>query len=181
MLQNSSHPLTNKLNNMKKLLFVLLGFTSMITLKAQSDKIDDFTTSGSGTTSKSIYGEFIGGGLIFSANFDSRFSGAKNFGYRAGIGLFPASGQAIITVPVGLNYLIGNAPSYFEIEATGTFVSTKAKTGSFKTTSIFFWPHIGYRYTKSSNSIFFKIDAGPLILTNKVFPWGGLGVGYTLK
>lgn len=164
---------------MKKLLLILIGVASMIYVKAQLNIDDDASTGGHAHTNKSVYGEAAGGGLIFSANFDSRFPGAANLGYRVGLGLFPGS-NTIVTIPVGLYYLIGSAPNYFEVEATGTVGTSEANFEHHKS-NFFFYPHIGYRFNKDSNALFFKIEAGPLFVAGKVYPFPGLGLGYTLR
>jgi len=163
---------------MKKLLSILLGIAFMIDLKAQSYALDDAEASGHGRTNKSVYAEAGGGGLIFSANFDSRFPGTDNLGYRVGLGLFPR-GNTIVTFPFGAYYLIGNAPSYFEVEATGTFATSEAKFRSHKA-NFFFYPHIAYRFNKNTGGFFFKVEGGPIFVAGKIYPFPGLGLGYTL-
>src|SRR5258708_2533047 len=79
---------------------------------------------------KSVYVELGGNGIAFSANFDSRFTKNENgFGFRVGIGIVPAldigfaSTSAILTIPVGVNYLVGKAPNYFEGGIGATYAS----------------------------------------------------------
>src|SRR5687768_5051746 len=86
-----------------------------------------FANAAKAQTAKAVYGEFGGNGLVFSANFDTRFSGEKGIGGRAGVGYAAAGGVSIVTFPLGLNYLIGNAPHYFELGAGVTFVTATVR------------------------------------------------------
>ena len=160
---------------MKKLFLILLGALSCTCLKAQSESADIPATS------RSIYVELLGSGLAFSANYDSRFSGSKGFGYRVGIGFIPLKGSTPLTFPLGVNAILGNGPSYLEVEATATILtSTKANFNGKKASGIFFYPHIGYRYTKPTKSFIGRIVAGPMFFGSKVIPYAGLSLGYTL-
>jgi hypothetical protein len=161
---------------MKKILIILLlGILSAGSVNAQSEK--------AGQSSKALYGEFGGSGLIFSGNFDSRFKGHKGLGFRVGIGFFAASDVSVVTFPLGLNALIGNGPHYFEIGASGTL--TTASVTFFdetdKGSAWFFMPHFGYRFTKPTKSFNGRIYVGPVLAGGQAFfPWGGLSVGFTL-
>ncbi len=160
---------------MKKLCLLFFSTITIISLRAQSG-----TTPGD-ITSKSVYVELLGSGLAFSANYDSRFSGSKGFGYRVGIGFIPLKGSTPLTFPLGVNAILGHGPSYFEVEATATILtSTKANFNGKKASGVFIYPHIGYRYTKPTKSIIGRIIAGPVFFGSKVIPYGGLSLGYTL-
>lgn len=160
---------------MKKLFLFFLGAISFSCLKAQSESADIKTTS------RSVYVELLGSGLAVSANYDSRFSGSKGFGYRVGIGFIPLKGSTPLTFPLGVNAILGHGPSYLEVEATATILtSTKANFNGKKASAVFFYPHIGYRYTKPTKSIFGRIVVGPMLFGSKVIPYGGLSLGYTL-
>lgn len=129
---------------------------------------------------KSVYGEIGGAGLAFSANFDGRFMGHKGIGYRVGAGFLPLTNRSIITIPLGINVLLGKGSSFFEAEVTGTFVSASAKFKD-NVTKWFVYPHVGYRYAKPSGGFLFRLNAGPLLLSGHVYPWAGLSFGYELK
>ena len=163
---------------MKRSFLAILCIAAMIQLSAQVDVTGDMGAGRKTHTNKSFYGEAGGGGLIFSANFDARFPGAANLGYRVGLGVFPSS-NTVVTVPVGVYYLIGDAPNYFEVEVTGTYASSEANFKSHKS-DFFFYPHVAYRFNRNANAFFLKIEAGPLFVAGKVYPFPGLGFGYTL-
>jgi len=158
---------------MKKISLLLLCIALIFTAKGQENKPD-----GAGT-SKAVYAELGGSGLSFSVNFDSRFKGNNGLGYRAGIGFLPGN-RSLLTFPLGINTLIGKGPSFLEAEVTVTPSSLKAKFHK-TTSSIFIFPHIGYRYSKPSGSFNFRIYAGPLLVAGDVLPWAGLSFGYTLR
>lgn len=79
---------------------------------------------------KAIYSEFLGPSATFGINYDARFDKTNNgLGWRAGLGLFKIDGT-ILTVPVGLNYLIGKRGSYLELGVGATYL--------YATTNVFF-------------------------------------------
>lgn len=160
---------------MKKISLMFFSFVLIMNLKAQVNNNPDTTV-----TSKAVYAELGGSGIGFSANFDSRFKGHNGLGYRAGIGFLPAIDKKVLTFPLGINALIGKGPNYLEAEVTVTPITAKV-TFKKKVSSIFIFPHIGYRYTKPASSFNFRIYGGPLIIVSKVIPWAGLSFGYTLK
>jgi hypothetical protein len=161
---------------MKKIFTILLG-TVLIScsVNAQSDKEE------SGTATKAVYGEFGGSGLVFSANFDTRFKGPKGLGFRVGVGYAGGSGASVVTIPLGLNFLTGSGPHHFEMGVSGTLVTDSYSGFDEGSSSWFFHPHFGYRYSKPSNSFNGRIYVGPIIADGfTFFPFGGLSVGYTL-
>lgn len=98
---------------------------------------------------KMVYAEVGGPGVLFSLNFDSRFSSASNFGlgYRVGFGFglgdeweysyYNNGGKeyyrsstkttSYITIPLGLNYVLGkpNSPHTFEVGIGATILTKK--------------------------------------------------------
>ena len=164
---------------MKQTICILLGVILLVSsVHAQSE------TGSTEKASKSVYGEFGGSGILFSANFDSRFKGAKGFGFRLGIGGAGGTGGGIITFPFGLNVLAGKGPHYFEGGLTATFLTGTGDLsfGDNNASTFIFMPHFGYRYSKPSNSFNGRIYVGPLIFDGAFFfPFGGLSVGYTFN
>ncbi len=152
----------------------LLTLIAIVTILAGTTKAQ---------TAKAVYGEFGGNGLVFSGNFDTRFMGEKGIGGRAGIGYAAAGGVSIVTFPLGLNYLIGGAPHYFELGAGVTFVTATVRffddDDSESGTGTFFMPTAGYRYAKAGKGFVGRIYVGPVIAGGTAFfPWGGIAVGY---
>src|SRR5215218_8917212 len=91
------------------------------------------------TTVKQFYTEMGGPGILFSANFDTRFSSENHLGLgmRLGIGftikddgtydpngIYQDGIRTIPTLPVGINYLFGKgtSPHTFEVGGGATFL-----------------------------------------------------------
>ncbi|MGH2564405.1 MAG: hypothetical protein ACRDE8_01355 [Ginsengibacter sp.] len=159
---------------MKKLFLILFGVISITSLKAQSDQ------SQSTVTSKSVYLELFGSGLIGSVNFDSRFNGTTGLGYRVGLGFVPLTRATALTIPLGLNFITGRGASHFEAEVTATILTTHYGNFNGKpASSVIIYPHVGYRYSKPTKSFIGRIVVGPGIYSGEVIPWAGLSFGYT--
>ena len=143
----------------------------------------DRTSNNTSHRAQVIYGELLGNGLLFSANYDFRFAKSqKGLGMRLGLGFFGGSGSGIFTVPIGINHLAGKAPNYFE---SGIGVTYATFTGddyflSGRSGSLLV-PGIGYRYQPEHNGFFGKISLSPLISLEESGSWlfwGGIGLGY---
>lgn len=130
---------------------------------------------------KAAYVEIGGPGLL-SVNYDMRFTKTQNgFGFRAGIGGFRVNGVSVVTVPLGLNYLIGKHNNYFEVGAGFTYanVSAKGKATSKSFTSSFGNVTLGYRYAPAKSGVFFKVELTPVFGDGFSLPlYGGIGIGY---
>lgn len=122
---------------MKKLLLtVIICLCSSVLLFAQEEEK-------SYSSGKMVYAELGGPGVLFSFNFDSRFSSKTNLGlgYRVGLGFSFADGYdyyydeghysnkttSYATIPLGLNYIFGkpNSPHTFEVGVGATILTKK--------------------------------------------------------
>ncbi len=71
-----------------------------------------------------LYAELFGPGMSLSFNYDVRFSKSNDgLGARLGIGGFKFNDVNILTVPIGINYLIGNESKFFEFGINGVYSS----------------------------------------------------------
>ncbi|MGB3006238.1 MAG: hypothetical protein WBC06_07005 [Chitinophagaceae bacterium] len=131
---------------------------------------------------KAVYGEIGGNGVVFSANYDMRFTKTENgFGFRVGVGFAGGTGSSIFTFPLGLNYLTGKGASHLEIgfgvtpiTASVELFDDENETGS--TTLIM--PTVGYRYGKVGKGFVGRIYVGPVIVGGGFFfPFGGISAG----
>ncbi len=131
---------------------------------------------------KAVYGELAGNGIVFSANYDMRFT--KNeygLGFRVGVGFAGGVGASVVTFPLGINYLTGKGPHHMEIglgvtplTATVSVFDGSNSTGG--TTLIM--PTVGYRYGKLGKGFVGRIYVGPVIYQGGAFfPWGGISAG----
>ncbi|QNA45542.1 hypothetical protein [Lacibacter sediminis] len=131
---------------------------------------------------QSVYGELGGNGLLFSANYDVRFlKSDKGFGMRAGLGFFGGSGGGLITVPVGLNYLAGKAPSYFEVGLGYTYASFTSSDDFIEGSGSILVPSVGYRFQPSKKGFTGRVILSPLIGLGEGGGWvmfGGISAGY---
>ena len=155
---------------------VLIIAFSTLSIKSISQKKE------STSSAKVIYGEVISvsGPTVFTANFDIRFKEQKGFGAHAGFGLIGSGGGgSILIIPIGLNYLAGKAPHYFE-GGLGTTILTIANNDYVSGESIaVLVPSAGYRYQSLGNGISFRVFASPwVIFQGGVIFAGGLSLGY---
>ena len=85
---------------------------------------------------KAIYVEGLGSGIGLAINYDTRFKpGLTGLGLRAGIGgvggLSSLGTVSLITLPVLLNYVVGNSQASFEVGAgvtAGYLIATGTNT-----------------------------------------------------
>jgi hypothetical protein len=150
-------------------------------------KVDTInTTTPRHQSNKILFLELGGPGLAISLNYDQRFSTKKTgLGFRVGMGYFGDGGNTVFTIPLQLNYLLGNNGKFFEFGAGTTFLNTTGdntgKTFIFdRVTGFIGTATIGVRYepAKSLNFrlAFVPIFAGP---GEGVIPAGGFSIGYT--
>ena len=136
---------------------------------------------------KAAYAE-IGGPGLASVNFDTRFAKKEDgLGGRIGIGGFSISDGVgdhvgIVTIPVGLNYLIGkDKKNYFELGVGFTYVGAKASAndGSTNFHSSFGNITLGYRLAPERGGFFFKAEITPVFGDGFFIPYfAGIGFGY---
>lgn len=110
---------------MKKIYFSLLTLTCVcFSLMADAQqKFQQISTisdiemklpPGEGARAQNVFVEIGGQGLLFTANYDTRFGNRRNgLGGRIGIGYIAADGDNATTIPVSLNYLLGNSGKHF--------------------------------------------------------------------
>lgn len=140
-----------------------------------------------GERKKSVFVELLGNGAGISGNFDTRLKPDRNdgFGLRAGAGI---SGR-YITLPLGLNYIIGKKRSGLE---TGIGVTPVVYTGEnpkdllgdptgSKRFDAGGFLSAGYRL-QSRNGFMLRANASVAYTGSYfVFAWPGISIGYSLK
>lgn len=160
-----------------------------------------------GKTFKQFYTEGGGPGILFSANFDSRFkpSSRMGWGFRAGLGFTivddkqeivqPGGGQtyygyrtrSVATLPVGVNYLFGKIESanMFEVGAGVTVLSRKASVLNYNDYNEGnFLGHFNFMYRRQpiDGGFSWRIGFTPIINPDgDIFPFGAIGLGYTFR
>lgn len=166
---------------MRKLL-MLLAFTALATSVFAQDEEEDEDGPAKPPTknAQQVYGEFLGNGLLFTANYDFRFKQRqKGLGMRVGLGFFGGSGGGIITIPVAINNLSGRAPNYLEVGLGATYASFTDSDDFFEgASSVLIIPSIGYRYQPRAKGFTGRIAFTPLIAGGGFITYGGLSAGY---
>ena len=143
--------------------------------------------------------EAFGPGSLFSVNFDIRFAKKENgLGVRAGLGGSPlgmlgesCNSGALMTLPLGLNYLIGKKNHFIELGGgvvlpliNATKVLCTGFKGDFFSDDIQIYEYAlaGYRFQPNhKKGITYRVFISPLFQPD--FPtklWGGFSIGFRL-
>lgn len=160
-----------------KQLFIFLLFSVLNTT---------FSFSQESSRHQAAYLEGFGSGIVFSFNYESRFKPKPDgFGYRAGLGLTGINGVRVITVPLGINYLLGKEKNFFELGMGVTFVGlTDTQLVSTNSSSLpdagtvngFF--NIGYRRVFGSG-LMLKAGISPIFTPDEItLFWPLIGFGF---
>ncbi len=141
--------------------------------------------------------ELLGPAGLFSLNVDSRFAKKENgIGFKIGLGGSPVgmfgetcNSGSQISVPLGLNYLIGKRKHFIEVGGGGVLAiisATKRYCEGFESgffsdeTGPYGYASLGYRYQPfEKKGITFRAFVSPLFqqgFNTKV--WGGGSIGY---
>lgn len=131
---------------------------------------------------QAVYFQIGGSAPIFSVNYDRRFTKSVNgFGFAAGVGFYGESGASIFSIPVSINYLIGNSSSFIELAGGATFASAQESLfsgGSSGASIIFFHLNGGYRYQPTKGGFFFRGGISPLFFQGESVTSFYIGFGH---
>lgn len=126
---------------------------------------------------RSVYIELGGTAVLYSINFENKFTHFKyhNMGLRIGCAYYL---DRIVPLST-LNYYFGRRNHYLEIGAG--FLS-----GDFYDRDITWTALIGYRYVIEKNGLFFRADFTPSLRpkdtdSDRFWKWGGISIGYAFK
>ncbi len=143
--------------------------------------------SGIGERARNVFFELGGQGLQYSANYDTRFSDRRNgFGGRLGLGYISLKGREATTIPISLNYLLGNGRHFADFGLGATLLlSNGLKPDMFEsspTRSLVYTTNISYRFQPIQKGLSLRAGVGPVFNYdfNLVF-YLGLSLGYTFK
>ncbi|MFZ1529901.1 MAG: hypothetical protein WAT19_14185 [Ferruginibacter sp.] len=153
-------------------------------------------TANAQKAAKSVFAELAGPGLA-SINFDMRFQQKEDgLGFRAGIGGFSVRSTyydgtnnytertSIVTIPLGLNYLLGkDNKHYFELGAGATIVTAKNRDGytfdNERFTGSFGHLNFGYRLQPKEGGFLFRAAINPIFGNGYFIPYyAGIAFGY---
>lgn len=142
---------------------------------------------------KTVYAELGGPGFL-SANYDARLLRSnKGLGFRVGVGTVFDSYTAGITIPVGINYLVGKEKNFLELGLGASYVHLPSvnqdQPFNFPKES-FIAPYgwIGYRYQPIQKGFTFRAGVCPffrdlnipkVVLSENIF--AGLSFGYSFQ
>ena len=142
--------------------------------------------SGENARAQNVFVEVGGQGLLFTANYDTRFGNRRNgLGGRIGIGYISADGDNATTVPVSLNYLLGNSGKhFFEVGLGATVLATGGNEESFffddNNSNVIGTMSFSYRLQPVNNGFAFRAGLTPVFNSDFFLPYfGGLSLGYT--
>lgn len=150
---------------------------------------------------KAIFVEALGNGMGISANYDMRIKrGVQDgLGFRAGIGGLSVNGidengqpadASIVTIPLSVNYLLGERRSAFEagLGITPLYGNTTVyDSNSAGATDIKGWGasgfiNLGYRFQPLRNGFVFRFDWTPAFNSTGFSPaWFGISAGIGFK
>lgn len=128
---------------------------------------------------QNIYMELGGQGLVFTANYDTRFSNKRNgLGGRIGIGAIGGGGDNLITIPVSLNYLLGEGKNLFEIGLGATYANASFLDSNGST--VFGTMSFMYRLQPIKSGFSFRGGFTPIFNADAFIPYyAGISLGYT--
>ncbi|MDB5205784.1 MAG: hypothetical protein JWR72_859 [Flavisolibacter sp.] len=132
---------------------------------------------------KSVFFELGGPGLA-SMNFDTRFTKSEGgIGGRVGIGYFNIDDEQLLTIPIGINYLLSkNQRNYFEIGGGITIVNYNSDyiySDDDTFTGTFGHLNFGYRLQPKEGGFMFRAAITPVFGKGGFIPYyGGVSFGY---
>jgi len=162
------------------LIFVLL-FSSVIVKGQESGS----TSAQNEKRAQNIFVELGGQGLLFTANYDSRFSKRRDgLGGRVGIGYISTGGDNATTVPLSLNYLLGTGRHFFEMGLGATLLATSGNDNSFlfdeNNSNVIGTMSFSYRLQPVDRGFSFRAGLTPIFKKNNFIPYyAGLSLGYS--
>jgi len=150
-----------------------------------------------------IYGDGGGSSPVMSINIDKTLSNSNGgFGFKAGVGMVPGQtyvynvdgsywtdGKWKFSLPLGVNYLVGNDDqvNFLELALQGTFIPKATIVDSWSSLEIDeeriinrFMPSafIGYRRNPVNKGVVFRIGYNPIILDKEYISWFSASVGW---
>lgn len=105
--------------------------------------------SQSNNSNSAFYIEFLGNGILYSLNFDQRFTTSNDgIGGKIGVGIIPSNGEITAFIPLHINYLFGKKHA-FEVGLGATALLQKSGDNEIRPSSA-----LMYRYTGSKGFLF---------------------------
>jgi len=162
-------------------LFLFLSFISIHAIA----QVSGTTSSGEDKRAQNIFVELGGQGLLFTVNYDSRFSKQRDgIGGRVGIGYIAEGGDYATTVPLSLNYLLGKGKHFFEMGLGATILTTGGTNESFlfdeNNSNVIGTMSFSYRLQPVDRGFSFRAGLTPVFNKNFFIPYyAGISLGYS--
>ena len=163
------------------LLILVLVFSS-VRVKGQES---GSTSAQNEKRAQNVFVELGGKGLLFTANYDSRFSKRMDgLGGRVGIGYISIGGDNATTVPLSLNYLLGTGRHFLEMGLGATLLATSGNDNSFlfdeNNSNVIGTMSFSYRLQPVDQGFSFRAGLTPIFNKNFFIPYyAGLSLGYS--
>jgi len=124
---------------------------------------------------QAVYAELWGRGLLFTANYDRRFSKrVDGLGFNVGAGYIKIDDISLFSLPVGLNYLLGKNGKYFEVGAGATYFSARITDIGDATdhgNTVVGNMTLGYRSQPIKGGFMFRAGVNPIFFRNVFIPY----------
>lgn len=163
--------------------------SSLLKIIYENGAIENLTTSAPAINTdvvkraQNVFVEIGAQGLLFTANYDTRFGKSrKGLGGRIGIGALSADGSTLVTVPVSLNYLLGDGKNFFEIGLGATYGKLSSDQDSFfgSGDQVIGTMAFMYRLQPETSGFSFRGGFTPVFSSEVFLPYyAGLSLGYT--
>ncbi len=122
-----------------------------------------------------IYIELLGNGLVYSVNYDHKFG--TDWSGRIGVGFAAGDSDWFGTMPILVNYLLGEGNTRLELGA-GVLLGGGSDSGD-SDSDVFGTLTVAYR-KETANGTFFKAAFTPIFDGHGFLPWFGISFGYGL-
>ena len=163
---------------MKKIILVCFFIAGAIITNAQGVE----KKLGTSASASQLYFEAGGSGLIYSLNFDSRFSKTENgAGFRIGLGGAGGNDGGYFAVPAQINYLLGENGKYLELGAGATFfhLSDDSFFDDDSENPVYANLVIGFRSQPfGKKGLTWRVAFTPFIGSIGFVPFAGASIGY---
>ncbi|MEX0635724.1 MAG: hypothetical protein WD135_03080 [Ferruginibacter sp.] len=144
---------------------------------------------------QSFYAELGGPGILFSANYDTRFNKSRTgLGARIGLGfvsgyivdnnsVYNSNPVSVVTFPLQLNYVFGkpNSVNAFEVGAGITISGRTLEIFNFyeeNSSAIFGTASFMYRRIPKDGGFSWRAGFTPIIASGYIQPFAAVSVGY---
>lgn len=139
--------------------------------------------------SNTIYGEFLGNGIIASVNYEKQLLHKEGLGVRVGLGYYSGDEKFRFSFPVGVNYLfhLFKHKSFLDVGAGVTWSGAaglqtnkqELTNGRDDGTIASFVPSIGYRH-HTKHYFMWRVSFTPVINKYRVIPFPAISIGKRL-